>query len=777
MMQRNLFRYLCMSAAICMVASCSVYKYVPEGDYLLHKVSVESEDNSLDNLSQYGKLSYQTPNTKWLGLLRIPLRVYSLSGKKREDPSDKNLFRRIGEEPVILDTMLCASSIDNMRLYLNNAGYLKASVGKSIVRYRKPKADLTYVINPGQRYRIGTFERVIPDKAIDSLAYSSAQGSAQLVSAGVWFDASVLDSERDRIISVLQMNGYYGVDKDCISFVADTVSGSYDVNLTMYVRPYAKDDDGKDVPYPVRYVNSVSYVLGENSNASEDLGRYSRKEVDGYLYYYIDKGDGKLRLKPKIIRNHSFISNGDRYDSRRVSRTNTSLSEMSSVRFSNIRFVENERNDSLDAVVFIAPDRKYSFSAELEGTNTAGDFGVAALLSLTDRNIFHGGEQFTLILRGAFEAINNLPGYSGNSYLEYGLETKLDFPKLMFPFVRQEFQRRSQATSELSLMLNSQNRPEFNKLVFTFSWSYIWRMRRHRHKVDVMDINFLRVPWISDQFRKEYLDPIDSRYSILRYNYEDMLLSRIGYSFYYSSANPNSRVIKPLTLSLRFNAETSGNVLNLISRMSDADVNEYGQYKCLGVAFAQYVRSDGEITLNWRIDKWNNLLFHTEYGVAYPYSNSTSVPFEKRFYSGGANGVRGWAVRELGPGVYRGEDDAVNYVRQSGDVKLEATLEFRAHLFWKVNAALFADAGNIWTIREYDEQPGGMFRFNTFYNQIGVSCGAGIRLDFNFLVLRLDYGKQIINPAYSSSTPEHYPFVNKVDYRDYAIHFAIGYPF
>ncbi len=281
-----------------MVASCSVYKYVPEGDYLLHNVSVESEGSNPDNLSQYGKLSYQTPNTKWLGLLRIPLRVYSLSGKKREDPSDKNLFRRIGEEPVILDTMLCESSIDNMRHYLNNAGYLKASVGKSIVYYRKPKADIIYRINPGQRYRIGTFERVIPDKAIDSLAYLSVQASAPLVSAGVWFDASVLDAERDRIISVLQMNGYYGVDKDCISFVADTVSGSYDVNLTMYVRPYGKDDAGNNLPYPVRYINSVNYILGENANVSEELRLYSRKDVDGHSYYYINKGDRRLRLKP-----------------------------------------------------------------------------------------------------------------------------------------------------------------------------------------------------------------------------------------------------------------------------------------------------------------------------------------------------------------------------------------------------------------------------------------------------------------------------------------------
>lgn len=759
-----------------LMASCSVYKYVPEDEYLLHKVSVKVEEGKLESPSQYRTMSYQTPNTKWLGLFRIPLRIYSLSGKSKTDSNGRNFFRRMGEKPVILDTTLCRSSQLNIARALANKGYLKAGVDKKIRYFSRPKADVIYIINPGERYFVDHYEVHIGDDAIDSLVRIHDRMNPSLVIRGMPLDASVLESERERIVNLLQARGYYAFNKENISFVADTVAGSNLVSLAMHLKPFEIDSMGNPQPYPTYTLDSVSYVLSESANLSDDiLAQYNRMDVDGCTYYYYDHGKGKLRLRPKIIRSHSFLDSGSIYSSVAVSRTYSSLAQLSPLRYSSIRFEENTGDRTLNARVFMAPNPKYSFSAEVEGTNTAGDFGAAASVSLVNRNLFGGAEQLTMTLRGAFEAISNLPGYSGNSYVEYGVEANLNFPEFLFPFINPDFQRSSQASSQLSLMLNVQKRPEFNKRVFTFGWSYLWSDRRHSHRFDLLNVNYLMVPWISETFRKEYLDPIGDRHSILKYNYEDNLISKLGYSYYYSNARLNSN--RPFTISLRLSAETSGNLLYGISKLSHASVNEYGQYKFLDIAFAQYVKTDGAFTLNWRIDKWNNLLFHAEYGVAYPYSNSSSVPFEKRYYAGGANSVRGWAVRELGPGRYRGSTSAVNYITQAGDVKMGASIELRSHLFWKLNAAFFVDAGNIWTIREYDEQPGGCFAFDTFYKQIGVSYGAGIRLDLNFLVLRLDFGMQMVNPAYDSSSPEHYPFIHHVDYRDYAFHFAVGYPF
>ena len=274
----------------------------------------------------------------------------------------------------------------------------------------------------------------------------------------------------------------------------------------------------------------------------------------------------------------------------------------------------------------------------------------------------------------------------------------------------------------------------------------------------MLDLNYLVVPWISDYFKSEYLDQVYSARSILRYNYEDLLITKFGYTFYYSNARINS--VAPFQYSVRVGVEK----------------NEAGQNKVFGVAFAQYVKHDFSFTANWRLDRMNNFVLHTEWGIAVPYGNSTSLPFEKRYFAGGANSVRGWAVRELGPGKFRGDDKTIDYIKQSGDIKLGASLEYRSKLFWKVNGAAFIDAGNIWTIREYTEQPGGLFEFSSFYKQIAVSYGLGLRFDFGFLVLRLDGGMKAYNPS-GRTMYRRLPLVHPDFSRDFAFHLAVGYPF
>ena len=418
---------------------------------------------------------------------------------------------------------------------------------------------------------------------------------------------------------------------------------------------------------------------------------------------------------------------------------------------------------------------KHSFSFEVEGTNTAGDLGAAASMSFTDRNLFRGSEQLTVKLRGAYESISNLPGYSGDTYIEYGLETNLDFPEFLAPFMSQELQRRSQATSRFSLKINAQRRPEFQKTIFSTGWSYMWGDAWQKsHQLDVVDLNYLVVPWISDHFRSEYLNQITSARSILKYNYEDLLITKLGYTFYYSSSRINA--VDPFRFSVRVGVETSGNMLSLLSEPLGFEKNDNNQYKVFGVAFAQYAKHDFSFTANWRLDRTNNLVAHLEWGVAVPYGNSTSLPFEKRYFSGGANSVRGWSVRELGPGTYHGDDKVIDYIKQSGDIKLGASVEYRSKLFWKVNGAAFVDAGNIWTIRDYVEQPGGVFGFDTFYKQIAVSYGLGLRFDFGVLVLRLDGGMKAYNPS-GTTFYKRLPLVHPSMNRDFAFHLAVGYPF
>ena len=224
---------------------------------------------------------------------------------------------------------------------------------------------------------------------------------------------------------------------------------------------------------------------------------------------------------------------------------------------------------------------------------------------------------------------------------------------------------------------------------------------------------------------------------------------------------------------IRVNVESAGNVLYGLAKLTGMHKNDEGEYTLLNIPFAQYVKGDFDFAKNIVIDNRNSLAFHIGAGIAIPYGNASVVPFEKRYFSGGANSVRGWSVRELGPGAFPGDG---NFLNQSGDIKLDASVEYRTRLFWKFRGAVFVDAGNIWTLRDYESQPGGLFKFNTFYKQIAVAYGLGLRLDLDFFVLRFDGGMKAINPVYESGR-ERYPLIHPKFRRDFAFHFAVGYPF
>ena len=739
------------------MASCSIYKYVPEGQYLLDKVEVSTQNKSMIDAQSYKDYSYQTPNSRWFGLIRLPLRIYSLSGSRNPDRGINRMLRKMGEAPVVFDDLLAEATVSDMRRALRNSGYLNADVEvNTVIRNRKPKAKVQYNLKPGKMFVIDDIRYTVQDSAIYSIVLDN--NTESLIYLGMNLDATILDAERNRIVELTHQYGYYRFNKEYITFVADTVRGSDKVRLRMIIAAESVAD-GVEQPHRQYTISSVNYIVTDNTNNTSG-----------------SDSDGKPLLRQKIIDSHSFLREGMIYNSDSVAKTYSSLSRLGVLRYSNIHCDTIPGTyDQLKADVSLITLPKHSYSLEIEGTNTAGDLGAAASVSFIDRNLFRGSEQLTLKVRGAYESISNLPGYTGDTYLEYGAEANLDFPEFLVPFMSQELQRKSQATSQFSLKINAQRRPEFQKTIFSAGWSYMWSDSwRVTHRLDVFDLNYLVVPWISDHFRKEYLDQVTSARSILKYNYEDLLITKLGYTFYYTNTKVNS--VAPFRYSVRLGVETSGNMLNLLSEPLNFKQNADGQYEFMGIAYAQYAKHDFAFTANWLLDRINNLVFHIEWGVAVPYGNSTSLPFEKRYFAGGANSVRGWAVRELGPGKFSGTDKTIDYIKQSGDIKLGASLEYRSKLFWKLNGAAFIDAGNIWTIREYAEQEGGLFELDTFYKQIAVSYGLGLRLDLGFLVLRLDGGMKAYNPS-GTTFYRRLPLVHPDMGRDFAFHLAVGYPF
>lgn len=681
----------------------------------------------------------QQGNSRWFSTLKIPLATYSLSGRDSTKWLNR-ILKDMGESPVLYDSLHTVQSARDLVAELRNEGYLGAYVDIS-TRIKKKKIDVTYTLHPGEAYSIGNIRYDIQDSAIASLLRMDDVRNQKL-KTGQKFNVESLDRERKRITDLIVNNGYYKFNKDFITYNADTVAGNKGIDLTLTLHRYRTNQ--------IAYTSHVRYTI---------------RNVD---FVSGSQDDPTIHLRRGVLKSNTFITPQSTYSSHNLQKTYTHFGRLQAIKYTNIGFREVPDSTVLDCNIQISTNKPSTVSFQPEGTNTAGDFGAAVALTYQNRNLFRGSELLSVELRGAYEAIRGLEGYSNENFEEYSAEARLMFPRFIAPLLPYGFKRRVTATSEVSLLYDLQNRPEYHRRVLSLAWRYRWNDANHhdKYQIDLIDLNYVFMPWISDKFRKDYLDNADNRNAILRYNYEDLLIMKFGVGFSYNNG----------TDAIKVNMETAGNLLNLLSRPMHLQKNEMGLYKLFNIAYAQYVKGDFEYTKNIRLDYNNSLVAHVGLGIAYPYGNSTILPFEKRYFSGGANSVRGWSVRELGPGKFIGRDGKIDFINQTGDMKLDLNLEYRAHLFWKLNGALFVDAGNIWTLRNYEDQQGGQFNINDFWKQIALSYGWGVRLNFDYFILRFDFGMKAINPAYDNNR-QHYPITNPRLSRDLTFHFAVGMPF
>lgn len=752
-LQNPLIKALVLLLLVLTTGACSTTRYVPEGKYLLTRVSISSDRAAVktDDLQAFLP---QRPNNKWFSIFNVPLGIYSLSG--RDSTKRINRFiRHLGEAPVIYDRARTEQACTNMQLGVRNQGYL----GAQVVQHEKVKGKrirVEYRIMPHELYRVRHFEMEVSDDSLrgvlDSLAYrprlSTSDSGIRLP-----FDVGELDAERSRLYSVLVENGYYKFNKEYIHFLADTTVGSHqvDVRMTVGKKPVVAPDSS-DTSHRRYHIGTISHSFPV----------------------------GKTFLRPKITEHVTALSSGQMYRESDIHETYARWARLSAVKTANVITTVNPLNENLlDVDIALMPDKLSSVSAELEGTNSAGDLGAAVALSYQNRNLFRGSELLNIKLRGAFEAIKGLKGYDDQNYIEYSFQAGLTFPDFKLPFLRSAFRREAQATTEVNFAYDSQDRPEFHRRVLTGALRYRWKSadRRFLHRFDLLDINYVFMPWISETFRARYLDDPQNRNAILKYNYENLFIMNWSYHFSYSSmplgANASSYGTNAYTV--RLSAETAGNLLFGITSAMDGKRNDMNHFTLFDIAYAQYAKADIDFCKSFLINKNNSFALHAALGIAFPYGNSNVLPYEKRYFSGGANSVRGWSVRELGPGSFQGSDGRIDFINQTGDIKLDLNAEYRTHLFWKLDGAAFLDAGNIWTIRHYDEQPGGQFKFDEFWRQIAVSYGLGIRLNFNYFILRFDGGMKAIHPAFRGR--EHYPVIHPNLKRDFTFHFAVGMPF
>ena len=743
-MQDNTFRYnisiislMTSLLMVILVSACSGTKYLDEGDMLLKGSTVVSSDKSVD-VSSLQSYILQRPNTKWLSTFKVPLGIYSMSGRDTTRWINRTL-RRWGEAPVALDTALTDRTALILTQAMQNKGYLNAMVEPEVLA-KNSRCKVVYNITPGQRYTIRNVSYDIADGAIDTLLRYDDVLRKSEVKPGSVFSVNALSDERKRITSYLNNRGYYLFNKEFITFDVDSSMTDRIVDITMHLDLYRRNAHTELTQHPLYTVRSITY----------------------------DRGDSPAFLRKKVLELNTMLEQGRPYSSSALQQTYNKFARLQAVRYTNVHFTENPDSQFVDCHIQLSPHKTNSIQFMPEGTNTAGDLGAAASLTYQNRNLFHGSEVLSITARGAYEAIHDLEGYSNEDYREYGIEANLTFPRYLMPWVSRAFQRRSNATSELTVSYNNQNRPEFHRRVFTAGWRYKWSSpsQREQYKFDVIDLNYISMPWISETFKHDYLDSVSNRNTILRYNYQDLLIMKMGFGYTKTSAHSTIRV----------GFESAGNLLNALSRPLNLPKNDQGQYKVFRIAYAQYVKGDVDYTHLLQFDRRNTLALHARLGIAYPYGNSTILPFEKRYFSGGANSVRGWTVRSLGPGSYSRTDGRIDFINQTGDVRLDLNAEMRSDLFWRFQGAIFVDAGNIWTIRNYTDQPGGQFNFIHFWQQMAVAYGVGLRLNFSYFIIRFDMGMKAINPVYDTPK-QHFPAVYPNFSRDHCFHFAVGLPF
>ncbi len=742
--------------------SCNSTKHIPDANYLLTGYKIKADTKDID-ASYFESFIRQQPNNK------IRLIVYNAAGQDTSKWLNRTV-QHLGQPPVIYNPLQTKNSAIQVERELNNMGYLRAKVD-TLLKEGDKKMAVTYDIHNNGLYTIRNLNYAIGNKNIEQ-SLAPAKKYAR-IKPGVTFSQIDLDGSRASITTYLRNTGYYKFSKELLYYKADTTLNQHKVDL--FLSLYPPKDSTTFKKYKIRNVNILS---GFDPLVRDNEKLFSKVDTTNYKGIKIIHGKNNFLRNSTLYRNN-YIRPGAMYSDRDFTRTTGAFNSIGVVKQTNIQFTEvGNTADSIqymDALVSIAPGNTHFFQTELQGTNSAGDLGVAPSITYQHQNLFNGAEILKLKLRGAYEFITSADSTNQN-YYEYGFDASLSFPQFLFPWLKPKWRELPSASTQISAGINNQHREEYTRQFFNATLTYRWTSMQNRfsHAINLLDINYVRMPWTSDDFINQINN---ANNPILKESYKNQLIARLSYNITYTNANGQTGRRLPRNIyTVRAGVEVSGLFPRLVTSFYNAPRDSLGAKQIMGISYAEYVKVDLSFAQTHTLNTKNKLAYHIGLGVANPYGNSFVLPFETRYFSGGANSVRGWNTRGLGPGSYVAKTTGVNdFVNQVGDIKLDLNFEYRNKVSKYLELASFVDAGNIWTIKNYEEsQPDGQFKLDTFYKQIALSYGAGIRFDLGFLLLRLDTGIRAYDPAREENDRWviFRPALNRM-----AWHFAIGYPF
>lgn len=767
---------ICIGAGL-LLSACSTTKSLPEGEVLytgIRKIEVTDPDRSKagDNAMEEieSALSYP-PNNALFGSSgkRYPfpmgLWIYNAFVNK-EKGIGKWIFNTFAAKPVFISTVNPGVRTAVAGNLLRENGYFDGTSTFEIIPEKNPKkAKVSYKLEMNHAYTYDSIRYMRMRHYADTLI--NANEDKRLLHKDDNFNVVKLEAERQRISTLLRNNGFYYFRPDFIVYEADTLLTSGKV----WLRVRRKEGLPSNALRPFRIGDISVNIRGYNSNSPVDSVRYK----DMMIYY-----QDKLRIRPAVLYGRFSFKPGDLYKQEEQQRTQTGISRLEAFSYTEFQYMQRDTarrswNDTLNVRVNTVYDLPYDGEFEVNVSTKSNDYaGPGAVFGLTRRNAFRGGELLSLQLHGSYEwqtGTRTEKSSKINSY-ELGLSSTLTFPFILFPgYIYRDLVQPSFTTFRLSADL--MNRAKFFKMIsFSGSMTYEFRpTNTTRHSISPFRLTF-------NKMRPTALfDSIADVNKSLFLSLQDQFIPAMSYTFTYD----NNVVSKRNQFWWETTFTQSGNILNSIYAMGGKGFNEKDK-KILGNRFSQFIKGTSEIRYNYQIDRNNRLVGRVGAGAIYSYGNALFAPYSEQFYVGGANSIRAFTIRSIGPGRYvapllsDGTTNPYAYIDRTGDLKFEANLEYRFKIVGSLNGAVFFDSGGIWTIRDDEDRPDGQLKIGKFFNDLATGTGVGLRYDLSFLVARLDFGLAMHVP-YETDKSGYFninPFKQK---GGRAWHLAIGYPF
>lgn len=782
-------KLLILIVATLVIWGCSPTRYVPQDRYLLWSNKVEvvlpKDENKSDivsaaEISEYIK---QRPNRRIFGI-GVELGFYNITDTSKHNKWHKFWGSTIGSAPVVFDSTLMVESNREIRLYLQSRGYLNAEVRDSVILNSKSrKASVHYIVNEKVPYRISHVDYNIEDPFIREIMIGDTSNS--MIRVGQIYDRNNLAGERDRITTTLRNVGFYFFGNSSINYLVDSSWNDNTVSITMNVKRritgYSSDKQPLYTNHPIYRVSRIiinTDFVPTNSVEENSAIDYDTLTYNGIEFLYRDK----MYIRPEVLISAIRLSPNSLFDQSVLRRTNeniTALGFNSTILFSpmpvdsasmtyvTIPTTNNEEvsttEQQLECLIQCTPVKRQSFTGGFELSTTAAYSSLALTFGYQNRNLLGGAENFTANIRGAYEFMKDQN--KNNSY-ELGVSTSLALPRFLLPIKDERLAGIRQRNTRISLNYNIQERPNYHRSIFGAAFGYGWTSKNGgKYLINPIDINVINVPWVDPVF----LDNIDNPY--LANSYSSQMVAGLSASYMYNS---EVNFAKPGYM-VRIMGDVNGNLLSMLdgflTKPYTSDSERY--YTFLGLRYSQYARASIDYSQRHNFNDYTQLAWRVFAGAGIPYGNSSTIPFERLYFAGGSNSMRGWQIRTLGPGGTSDTEIDTSYPYQLGDMRLEANLEFRFKIWGGLGMAVFMDAGNVWMNSKGRESDDANFRLNTFYKQIAFNTGAGLRWDFNFFLLRLDWGLKLHSPG----QPEGQRWFKQMGFSDTVFHFAIGLPF